>query len=91
MRYLGHIYRHVSLPFQRRVLMSEIGARCCKALLRKTMQDIIMEEDASPQIVSIKICDFLNCVTGNSLETAALWKVLSAHAYSYFEAELNFE
>jgi hypothetical protein len=64
--------------------MSEMAARSCKALLRKTLQDIVMEEEVSPQTVTIKVCDFLNCVTSNNIETAALWKVLSAHSRAYF-------
>lgn len=65
--------------------MSEIAARSCKALFRKTLQDIVLEEESvSPQAIVLKACDFLNCITGNTLETAALWKVLSAHAQRYF-------
>lgn len=85
MRYLGHLYQHLTTPFQQRVLMSEMAARSCKALFRKTLQDLILEEETpSPQALLAKACDFLNCVTGNTLETAALWKVLSAHAFRYF-------
>lgn len=39
----------------------------------------------------MKTLDFLNCVLGNTYETAALWKVLSTHAYSYFGLALNFD
>lgn len=43
LRYLGHIYQHLQTPFQRRLLMSEIAARCCKNLMRKTIQDIVLD------------------------------------------------
>lgn len=33
----------------------------------------------------------MNCVLGNTYETAAIWKVLSTHAKSYFGFELNFD
>lgn len=90
-RYLGHICEHVGTAFQKRVLMSEIAARSCKWLFRKTLQDILLEEEAlTSQSVVLKSCDFLNCVTSNSFETAAIWKVLSSHAVAYFGLELDF-
>lgn len=90
-RYLGHIYEHSSTTFQKRVLMSEIAARSCKSLFRKTLQDIILEEEAlSMQSIILKSCDFLNCVTSSSFETAAIWKVLSSHSVAYFGVELDF-
>jgi hypothetical protein len=42
-RYLGHIYSHLKTNFQKRIIMTEIASRSCKLLLRKTVQDIIME------------------------------------------------
>lgn len=39
----------------------------------------------------MKACDFLNCVLGNSFETAALWKLLSSHSKSYFGLGIDFE
>ena len=32
-----------------------------------------------------KICDFLNCVLGNTFETAAIWKVISTHSKAYYD------
>lgn len=43
------------------------------------------------QDLHYKICDFLNCILGNTFETAAIWKVLSTHAKAYFGFELNFD
>jgi hypothetical protein len=43
LRYLGHIYENLTTPFQRRLIMSEIAARSCKSLFRKTIQDIVLE------------------------------------------------
>lgn len=83
-RYLGHLYERVRTAFQKRVLMSEMAARSCKSLFRKTLQDIMLEEEASSQSMVLKSCDFLNCVTSNSFETAAIWKVLSSHSAAYF-------
>ena len=39
-RYLGHIYEYLQTPFQKQFLLSEIAARTCKTLLRKTVQDL---------------------------------------------------
>jgi hypothetical protein len=89
-RYLGHIYRYLKTQVQREVVMSELAARCCKTLLRKTVQDLTLEERVAGKEFNGKLCDFLNCVLGNTYETAALWKLLSAHSKSYFGVELNF-
>lgn len=66
MRYLGHLFERVGTGFQKRVLMSEMAARSCKSLFRKTLQDIMLEEEVNSQSIVLKSCDFLNCVTSNS-------------------------
>jgi hypothetical protein len=72
--------------------MTEIAARSCKSLFRKTLQDVVLgEESIRGQELHCKVCDFFNCVVGNTFETAAIWKVLSTHANSYFGFELNFD
>lgn len=43
LRYLGHLYEHLSTSFQKRVVMSEMAARSCKTLFRKTLQDLLLE------------------------------------------------
>ncbi len=49
--------------------MTEIAARSCKNVLRKTLQDIMMEKEENsngPNNFNYKIIDFLNCVLGNT-------------------------
>jgi hypothetical protein len=92
LRYLGQVYDYLKTTFQRRILMSEMAARSCKGLFRKTLQDIQLEEAYLSSDVSFKgkVCDFFNCVLGMSFETAELWKVIAMHARSYFGTEINF-
>lgn len=33
----------------------------------------------------------MNCIVGNTYETAAIWKVLSTHSIAYFGVQLNFD
>jgi hypothetical protein len=68
-----------------------MAARSCKALFRKTLQDLALSEAPQGQELHCKICDFLNCVLGSTFETAAIWKVLSTHAKAYYGFELNFD
>jgi hypothetical protein len=84
-RYTGHLYSNLKALFQKRFVMTEMAARSCKALFRKTLQDLALGEEA-PQGMELhcKICDFLNCVLGSTFETAAIWKVLSSHSRAYF-------
>jgi len=85
MRYLGAIYENLKGNFPKTYLMTEMAARTSKALFRKTVQDIIFEEGtADNNQFLLKICDFLNCLLGNTYETAAIWKDLSIHNRSYF-------
>jgi hypothetical protein len=71
--------------------MSEMAARSCKSLFRKTVQDIFLEdEEANYRSLISKLCDFLNCVLGDSFETAALWKLLSSHSRAYFGVSIDF-
>jgi hypothetical protein len=71
--------------------MSEMAARSCKSLFRKTIQDIFLEdEEANYKSLIMKACDFLNCVLGNSFETAALWKLLASHSKAYFGVGIDF-
>ena len=42
-RYLGYIYDQLKMGFQKKIIMSEMAARCCKNLHRKTFQDQIIE------------------------------------------------
>lgn len=70
--------------------MSELAARTCKTLFRKTIQDLTVEEYPSHKDFNIKVCDFLNCVLGSSYETAAIWKLLSTHCKHYFGVDINF-
>jgi hypothetical protein len=44
MRYLYLVYDNSKLNFTRTYIISEIAARVCKALFRKTIQDAILEE-----------------------------------------------
>ena len=72
--------------------MTEMAARSCKSLFRKTLQDLGVSEEAPRDMeLHCKICDFLNCILGNTFETAAIWKVLSTHSRAYFGVELNFD
>lgn len=73
--------------------MTEMAARSCKLLLRKTVQDMVTDEafDSSEEDFNNKICDFLNCLLGKSYETAEFWKVLSAHSLVCFGMDLNFD
>jgi hypothetical protein len=48
------------------MVMSELAARTCKTLFRKTIQDLTIEEYPSPQEFNTKVCDFLNCVLGST-------------------------
>lgn len=43
-RYLGSIYENCTLSFTRGCIISEIAARTCKALFRKTIQDLTLEQ-----------------------------------------------
>lgn len=47
MKYLGLIYEHSTLSFTKSFIISEIAARMCKALFRKTLQDINLEEQTN--------------------------------------------
>ena len=42
MRYLGYIYDYLNAGFQKDLFMTEMAARSCKALFRKTLQDIVL-------------------------------------------------
>jgi len=42
-RYLGHIYSHLKVNFQKRIFMTEMAARSCKSLLKKTLQDLSLD------------------------------------------------
>lgn len=97
MRYLGYLYEYVSLPFAKSCFMSEIAARSCKILLRKTIQDLHFEDNPMENIGNFhenildKIMDFFNCVLGNTIETITIWKVLSAHSLKYFNTTLRLD
>jgi hypothetical protein len=66
--------------------MTEMAARSCKSLFRKTLQDLINSQEAmTKHEFNYKICDFLNCVLGNTFETAAIWKVISTHSKAYYD------
>jgi hypothetical protein len=70
-RYLGHIYSHLKSNFQKRILMTEMAARCCKSLFKKTIQDLSLDSKLESEAdFNSKLCDFFNCVFGNSFETA---------------------
>ena len=86
MRYLGRLYEEVRSVMQRGVIASEMAGRCAKAVLRKTLQDAILEEHAwmGDNDVRAKTLDLLNCLLGNTAETASLWRLLSAHSLNYF-------
>ena len=43
MRYLGYIYEYLTPGFQKDLFMTEMAARSCKALFRKTLQDLTLE------------------------------------------------
>ena len=72
--------------------MSEMAARSCKALFRKTLQDLHLESNTmGPGEIHSKVCDFFNCVLGNTYETAAVWKVLSTHSSKYYGVSLDYD
>lgn len=71
--------------------MSELASRSCKVLFRKTIQDLTVEEFPNQKDLNIKICDFFNCVLGNTYETGAIWKLLSSHCKNYFGLDINFD
>ena len=72
--------------------MTEIVARACKIVLRKTLQDLHLrkQESGSKRNKTIlDVVDFLNCIFGKSLESEAIWKVLEIHSIYYFKTKIN--
>ncbi len=61
--------------------MTQIVARVCKIMLRKTLQDLHLQKQQNNSNnkrnkIILDIVDFLNLIVGKSLESEAMWKVL---------------
>ena len=71
-RYLYSIYENTNMSFIKGIVASEIMARTCKNIVRKTLQDIHLVTEPTNDLDEFnkgslsKIIDLLNCIVGST-------------------------